>query len=110
MDCSRRAPHSMSDSTRQPASASASPTASPSEFARPPRPGDLTPAIRRLLAGATLSADETAAAFEAMMTGQSHQGEIGALLALLAQRSPTAEELVGAASVMRRHVDRVVSG
>ena len=43
------------------------------------------------------------------MTGQSHHGEIGALLALLAQRSPTAEELLGAASVMRRHVDRVVS-
>ncbi len=43
------------------------------------------------------------------MTGQSHHGEIGALLALLAQRAPTADELLGAASVMRRHVDRLTS-
>lgn len=82
----------------------------PPEFARPQRTGDLTFAIRRLLDGRTLSAEETAAAFEAMMTGQSHHGEIGALLALLAMRVPTADEILGAARVMRRHVERVDCG
>lgn len=79
----------------------------PAEFARPVRAGDLSPAIAALLSGGTLSADQTAAAFEAMMTGQSHHGEIGALLALLATRTPTSDEIVGAARVMRQHVDRV---
>lgn len=79
------------------------------EFAQSAKPGDLTPAIAVLLAGRTLSADQAAAAFEAMMTGQSHHAEVGALLALLAQRTPTADELLGAATVMRRHVDRVES-
>lgn len=43
------------------------------------------------------------------MTGQSHHGEIGALLALLATRTPTSNEIVGAATVMRTHVDRITS-
>jgi anthranilate phosphoribosyltransferase len=85
------------------------PTLGPSEFARPSRPGDLSPAIAVVLKGGTLSADQAAAAFEAMMTGQSHHGEVGALLALLATRTPTSEEIVGAARVMRQHVDRVCS-
>jgi anthranilate phosphoribosyltransferase len=84
-------------------------TPGPSEFARPQRPGDLTSAISRLLAGHSLTAEETAAAFEAMMSGQSHHAEIGALLALLATRPPTSAEILGAASVMRRHVERVES-
>jgi anthranilate phosphoribosyltransferase len=65
--------------------------------------------IRRLLEGGTLSAEQSAAAFEAMMTGQSHQGEIGALLALLAIRVPTAAEILGATRVMRTHVEPVKS-
>ena len=44
-----------------------------------------------------------------MMTGQCHHGEMGALLALLATRTPTPDELLGAARVMRRHVDKVVA-
>jgi len=81
----------------------------PSEFPRPPRPGDLTPTLQLLLAGRTLTADQAAAAFEAMMTGQSHHGEMGALLALLATRTPTSDEILGAARVMRQHVDRLES-
>lgn len=84
-------------------------TASPSEFPQPSRPGDLTGALRLLLAGRTLSAHQTAEAFEAMMTGQSHQTEIAAFLALLATRTPTADEILGAARVMRKHVDPVIS-
>jgi anthranilate phosphoribosyltransferase len=85
------------------------PTASPPEFPQPPRPGDLTVALRLLLAGQSLSAQQTAEAFEAIMTGQSHDAEIAALLELLATRTPTSEELLGAARVMRKHVDPVIS-
>jgi anthranilate phosphoribosyltransferase len=79
----------------------------PSEFDRPTHPGDLTPHLRRLLAGATLSEDEAAQAFEAIMTGTAHHAEMGALLALLATRMPTVDELVGAARAMRARVDAV---
>lgn len=81
----------------------------PPEFGRPTRPGDLTPMIQGLLTGRTLSAEQAAAAFEAMMSGQSHHGEIGAFLALLAARIPSSAEILGAARVMRQHVDRVCS-
>ncbi|MFO0827725.1 MAG: anthranilate phosphoribosyltransferase [Phycisphaerales bacterium] len=76
----------------------------PSEFSRPSHPGDLTPHLRRLLAGHTLSEAESGAAFEAIMSGSAHHAEMGALLALLATRLPTVDELVGAARVMRQHV------
>jgi anthranilate phosphoribosyltransferase len=82
---------------------------SPAEFARAIRPGDLTPALQQLLAGRTLSAEQMASAFHAMMTGQLHHGEIGAFLALLATRTPTSDEILGAARVMRAHVDRLES-
>ena len=81
----------------------------PSEFARGSQSADLTPMLRTLLDGRTLSVDETTAAFEAMMTGHVHHGEMGALLALLATRLPTPDELEGAATVMRRHVTKVES-
>lgn len=44
-----------------------------------------------------------------MVSGQAHHAEMGALLALMAIRVPTVEELVGAARVMRQHVERVES-
>ena len=82
----------------------------PSEFARPEHPGDLTPYLRHLLAGGTLPEAQARAAFEAIMTGTAHHAEMGALLALLATRIPTVDELVGAASVMREKVDRLETG
>ena len=81
----------------------------PSEFDRPARAGGLTPAVGVLLSGGTLTADQTAAAFETIMSGDAQPGEIGALLALLATRTPTAAEILGAARVMRQHVDKVES-
>jgi anthranilate phosphoribosyltransferase len=84
----------------------ASPKAPP-EFPRPQAGADLTPTLKILLSGRTLTADETTAAFEAMMTGQAHHGEMGALLALLATRTPSPDEILGAARVMRQHVDAV---
>ena len=44
------------------------------------------------------------------MTGQSDHAEVGALLALMATRLPTVDELVGAATVMREKVDRLELG
>lgn len=79
----------------------------PPEFAHAERPGDLTPFIRALTGGRTLARQEAANAFESMMSGEAHHAEMGALLALLATRVPTADELVGAATVMRAHVERL---
>ena len=71
--------------------------------------GGLSAALAVLLAGDTLTDRQTAAAFETIMTGRAHHGEIGALLGLLATRIPTAQEILGAARVMRAHVERVQS-
>lgn len=83
------------------------PTIGPAEFAKASRVGDLTPQLALLLRGSSLDEASSAAAFEAMMSGESSHAEMGALLALLAARGPTLDELVGAATVMRRHVQRV---
>ncbi|MBT8485038.1 MAG: anthranilate phosphoribosyltransferase [Phycisphaerales bacterium] len=83
--------------------------AAPAEFERGDTTVDLTPLLKHLLAGHTLTSEQTGDAFEAMMTGRVHHGEIGALLALLATRTPTPAEILGAAQVMRRHVDPVPS-
>jgi anthranilate phosphoribosyltransferase len=88
----------------------ASPANGPPEFARAAHPGDLTPFIRALAAGRTLAERESEDAFRSMMSGSSHHAEMGAFLALLATRVPTVDELVGAARVMREHVDRVETG
>ena len=80
----------------------------PSEFARPARPGDLTPFLRKLLVrGSTLTEEEARAAFEEIASGEAHHAEMGAFLALLATRLPTVDEIVGAATVMRARVERV---
>ena len=79
----------------------------PSEFAKPARPGDLTPFLRTLLRGGTMSETEARMAFEEIASGEAHHAEMGALLALLATRLPTVDEIVGAAGVMRARVERV---
>jgi anthranilate phosphoribosyltransferase len=85
------------------------PRVTPPEFGQPDASAGLTPALHSLLRGGTLSARESAAAFETIMTGQAHHGEIGALLSLLATRTPTADEILGAARAMRRHADPLQS-
>ena len=85
-------------------------TFNPSEFGGADHSHDLTPFLKQLLAGGRLSELETRAAFEGIMTGAAHEAEIGALLALLATRLPTVDELVGAATVMREKVDRLDTG
>lgn len=92
------------------AHAGGSPGFGPPEFARAAHPGDLTPFIRALAEGRTLAEREAEDAFRSMMSGASHHAEMGAFLALLATRVPTVDELVGAARVMRDHVDRIHTG
>lgn len=79
-------------------------TPAPSEFPRTDQDADLTPFLQILLSNRSLSEEESAAAFDAMMSGRVHHGEMGAFLALLATRTPTTDELVGAARVMRSNV------
>lgn len=81
----------------------------PPEFAgaAKPDPGALTPHLEQLVAGGTLSEVDAAAAFETIASGRASEPEIGALLALLATRVPTAAELAGAVRVMRARVERI---
>lgn len=79
----------------------------PSEFSRSSQGTDVTPALRKLIGGGSLTEAETASTFASIMTGAVHPAEIGALLALLATRLPSVDELVGAARVMRDRVERV---
>src|SRR3954465_14635278 len=48
-----------------------------------------------------LTRDEARSAFELIMSGQASEAQIGGLLVGLASKGTTAEELIGAASVMR---------
>ena len=82
----------------------------PSEFPRPTHEGDLTPTLLRLLRDDALAEDEARAAFEAIMSGHADNAEIGALLALLARRLPSVDELTGAARVMREKVNFLDTG
>ena len=82
----------------------------PSEFRHSANDGNLTPFLVHLLGGSTLSEAQASDAFEAIMSGKADHAEVGALLALLATRLPTVDELVGAARVMREKVDRLDTG
>ena len=89
-------------------------TLGPAEFSQDQQLETLTKEARQeifstLLHGKALSVEQTTRAFEMMIGGEAHESEIGALLALLATRVPTSDELLGAARVMRAHVDRVES-
>lgn len=67
----------------------------------------VTQALKILVGHRSLTADESRAAFESIMTGQAGAAEVGAFLGVLATRIPTSEEILGAATVMREHVERV---
>ncbi len=68
---------------------------------------DIHATLRELAADRPLSAAEAEAVFEAILTGRLDDAQIAAVLALIARRGPTVDELVGGARVMRRHVTRV---
>ena len=58
--------------------------------------------LAQLAAGQPLSQDDATRAFEQIMTGEATHAQTAALLAMIQQRGPTVDELVGAATVMRR--------
>lgn len=64
----------------------------------------LKPLFDKLLAGQTLSREQSMQAFELIMGGQATPVQISALLAMLQVRGPTIDEIVGAARVMRGKV------
>ncbi|HYO10770.1 MAG TPA: anthranilate phosphoribosyltransferase [Tepidisphaeraceae bacterium] len=57
-----------------------------------------------------LTRDEAREAFEAIMSGQASEAQIGGLLVGLASKGTTADELIGAASVMREKAVQVGCG
>ncbi|MFM9958217.1 MAG: anthranilate phosphoribosyltransferase [Phycisphaerales bacterium] len=67
----------------------------------------MQPILQHLLAGQPLSRGEADHAFELIFTGGANEMQVAAMLALLAVKGVTLDELVGGASAMRRHVTRL---
>ena len=65
-------------------------------------PDAVAVAVRRLTSGGSLSREEAAAAFDAVMQGEATSAQIAALLVGLRVKGETADEVAGAASALRR--------
>ncbi|MGV8840374.1 MAG: anthranilate phosphoribosyltransferase [Bauldia sp.] len=68
---------------------------------------ELKPILGKLASGATLTRDESRAAFEVLMSGEATPSQIGGLLMALRVRGETVDEIVGAVTVMRSKMLRV---
>src|SRR3981189_3717397 len=68
---------------------------------------DLKSIIGKVATGATLSRDEAASAFDAMMSGEATPSQMGGLLMALRVRGETVEEITGAVTAMREKMLRV---
>ena len=62
---------------------------------------DLKSIIGKVATGATLSRDEAASAFDAMMSGEATPSQMGGLLMALRVRGETVDEITGAVAAMR---------
>lgn len=69
---------------------------------------DLRSILLQLSRREDLTRDQMEGAFELLMSGQAADAQIGGLLIGLASKGTTVDELVGAATVMRRHVVPIV--
>lgn len=67
----------------------------------------MQPVLQHLLSGQHLSREEAGRAFEIVLTGGANEMQVAAMLALLAVKGVTLDELVAGASAMRRHVTRL---
>ena len=65
-------------------------------------PTNADPHFQRLLDGRSLAEHEAESLFAALLSGGLDEGRIAAMLAMIASRGPTVDELVGAARAMRR--------
>ena len=63
--------------------------------------------LQQLSSNQPLSRDQAIEAFGQIMSGEATPAQTGALLAMIEQRGPSVDELVGAATVMRQKVKRV---
>src|ERR671922_66239 len=68
---------------------------------------DLKSIIGKVATGATLSRDEAASAFDAMMSGEATPSQMGGLLMALRVRGETVDEITGAVAAMRSKMLRV---
>jgi anthranilate phosphoribosyltransferase len=68
---------------------------------------DLKSIIGKVATGATLSREESASAFDAMMSGEATPSQMGGLLMALRVRGETVDEITGAVSAMRSKMLRV---
>lgn len=67
----------------------------------------LAPYLKRVIKGETLAAEDAAAAFGVILTGNASDIQIAALLSALAMRGPTVDEVAGAASAMRAAMQKI---
>ncbi|ABD88018.1 anthranilate phosphoribosyltransferase [Rhodopseudomonas palustris] len=70
---------------------------------------DFKSIIGKLATGVTLSREESAGAFDAMMSGEATPSQMGALLMALRVRGETVEEITGAVAAMRSKMLRVTA-
>ena len=63
--------------------------------------GSMNQYLGKLMRGESLTQEETAEAFDVIMTGEATDAQIGAILGALAARGETAEEIAGGAIAMR---------
>jgi anthranilate phosphoribosyltransferase len=70
---------------------------------------NLKPIIAKVASGATLSRDEAASAFDAVMSGEATPSQMGGLLMALRVRGETVDEITGAVSAMRAKMLRVAA-
>jgi anthranilate phosphoribosyltransferase len=68
-----------------------------------------TSLLGRVAAGEDLAAADMTAAMTHIMSGQADEGEIGLFLTALSAKGETAEEVAGAATVMRQHMTPIRS-
>ena len=68
---------------------------------------DFKSIIGKVATGATLSREESASAFDSMMSGEATPSQMGGLLMALRVRGETVEEITGAVSAMRAKMLRV---
>ncbi|MBB5046315.1 anthranilate phosphoribosyltransferase [Rhodopseudomonas rhenobacensis] len=70
---------------------------------------DFKSIIGKVATGVTLSREESACAFDAMMSGEATPSQMGGLLMALRVRGETVEEITGAVSAMRSKMLRVTA-
>src|SRR5688572_1536450 len=84
-------------------------TSAPATLRRKTNSLMLTPYLGRISAGENLTMEEMAAVMTEVMSGRCQEPEIALLLTALKAKGETAEEIAGAAQVMRKHMTPIRS-